>query len=239
MMAICAIVFATENLFPKTGRFPPNGTVSGLINEADVVGLGRVIKQPSSTNNFVGIFVQDCWTGNITNDTILIKSYDSRNEVAFPANAPIVFFLKESEPFVTNKYSSILYTPEELEQYLSEPTLFFPEGDKAWFEATADNGILYDYTTNLWNCMQINPNLTNYFNVLIDGLQISANDSMRVHLDSFDSFVARVMFGPPEFLVAMHSRLDIPIKEHGILERGLEIFHRWTHTNGVWNPPSP
>jgi len=216
----------------------PDITIHGLINEADVAGVGRFMTQPNPTNNYVEVIVDEYWTSGIPSNTLLIGTTNKSNW-NFPTNTPIVFFAMKFASYWSNGWINVSYLDDIFEQKMADTSLSFPDGDRAWFVKTQDNGLLFDYTTNLWECVRVNPNMTNEFNAVLAGRHVSTNISNRVRSDSGQTFLELSMINSPEFLVEMHSRTDITNNERDLIYMALANFHKWEYENGIWTPPAP
>ena len=210
--------------------------ITRLIAYAEVAGVGRFISQPSETNLFVDVFVDECWAGDVQNETVSIAFYTTNS---VPTNIPIVFLAISSLAYATNMVFSERYTPEQLESIKSNSVLFFPGAESAWFRTTRDNGLLYEFTTNIWNCRRMdNYNRTNYYEVLRNASNITFEESNRIWWDSDNALNWLFLSSPTEFMV--EKRLDPLLHERVKDILNTYIWNRgWTHTNGVWYAPPP
>lgn len=213
-------------------------TIPGLVEGADVAGVGTFLNQPTTNNPFASVLVQDYWgEGRETNVLrINVSPYHWQTDWVFPTNVPIVFFAVKRISYtngsdVVNQAEFYQNMPQE---WLDE--LSFPGGDYAWFRTTRDNGLLYEFATNLWNCVRDNPNPTNYYEVLRNAKNVPFSSSSRLWIDAYSDFRFFLKDRPDEFLL---DRYNDPLLNNAG-RRGVinELFGRgWALTNGVWNPP--
>ena len=275
-IALTPKLFAEETdaayIFPRDPREADKVAVtyanyiSRTIERAHIAGVGHFMNQPSETNRFAEVFVDECWTGNVTNDIVQIKFgiYDSsetpsNTDWVIPLDDPIVFFaVTHSNYMVNGSYMPVDYmfnigmmsltnepgikvvspprfTPEDLVSYSTNTTLYFPGGDSAWFRTTRDDGLLYTFTTNLWENMIVNPNTNNLYCILSEAVKVEMDVSKRIYFDSFKGFRTLLMKFTPEFLVDEYYKSD-----HKRVKHYLEIeirARKWNLVNGVWEPP--
>ena len=71
----------------------------------------------------------------------------------------------------------------------------FIDGDSGWFSTTQDDGLLYEYTTNLWENMLINPNPTNCYHIFMDAKN-KWSESKRLYMDASKSLVEFLRANP-------------------------------------------
>ena len=242
LLTVCGSACAEQtNIFIK----PPfddrwwNGTlIPCLVQNIDVAGIGMFINQPSTNSPYASVLVQDYWIGNAGTNIVKINVGDSgETDWAFPTNTPIVFFASRRGSCTNGSdvvNLSEYYQQTKSQDWLNE--LFFPGGDAAWFRTTRDNGLLYEFATNLWNCVRDNPNPTNYYEVLRNAKNIPFSSSSRLWIDAYSDFRFFLKDRPDEFLL---DRYNDPLLNNAG-RRGIinELFGRgWALTNGVWNPP--
>ena len=242
VLAICGNTYAEQtNIFvrPSFGdQWWKSTTIPGLVEGADVAGVGTFLNQPTTSSPFVSVLVQDYWRrGSETNILhINVSPFQWETDWVFPTNTPVVFFAIKRSSHTNN--SEIVNLAEFYQtmpqEWLDE--LSFPGGDYAWFRTTRDNGLLYEFATNLWNCVRDNPNPTNYYEVLRNAKNVSFSSSSRLWIDAYSDFRFFLKDRPDEFLL---DRYNDPLLNNAG-RRGIinELFVRgWALTNSVWNPP--
>ena len=213
-------------------------TIPGLVEGADVAGVGTFLNQPTTNNPFASVLVQDYWGGGRETNVLRINvsPYHWQTDWVFPTNVPIVFFAVKRISYtngsdVVNQAEFYQNMPQE---WLDE--LSFPGGDYAWFRTTRDNGLLYEFATNLWNCVRANPNQTNYYEVLREAEKISFSSSSRLWIDAARDFSFFLRSSSNSFLLGKYD--DPLLGASGRQSIYGELYDRgWTRTNGVWNPP--
>ena len=215
------LLYVETNASEITRHLNPNDewTLSSLVKNANVAGDGKFINPPSPTNQFAILRVVNYWTSGTSNETVSIKFNDNTTNWNVPTNVPVVFFAMHSVN--TNAF------------------LLGLGGDNSWYCKTNDNGLVYDFTTNLWNCLRSGEySQTNYYEILRSASNIPIEDSSKVYMDSRDAIGDLFYKMPTEFLI--ESMQDQLLHEYirdslwgRVLRRG------WTHTNGVWYAPPP
>ena len=213
-------------------------TIPGLVEGADVAGVGTFLNQPTTNNPFASVLVQDYWGGGRETNVLRINvsPYHWQTDWVFPTNVPIVFFAVKRISYtngsdVVNQAEFYQNMPQE---WLDE--LSFPGGDYAWFRTTRDNGLLYEFATNLWNCVRENPNSTNYYEVLREAEKIPFSSSSRLWIDAARDFSFFLRSSSDSFLLERYS--DPLLGDSGRQSIYGELYDRgWTRTNSVWNPP--
>lgn len=152
-----------------------------LVKYSSAVGVGTFVGDCSVTNvSFADIHVQQWWTPDPGTNAIRIQKVTGiPDEWTFPTNVPVAFFA----------ITKAQWYGEDAEYYLPSAAeraeLTFGDVDRAWFRTTRDDGLLHSFATNLWECVRVNPNPTNYYEVLRDAERtVSRNDSWRVQLDA-------------------------------------------------------
>ena len=241
-LAVYENVYAEQtNIFvrPSFGdQWWNSTTIPGLVEGADVAGVGTFLNQPTTNNPFASVLVQDYWGGGRETNVLRINvsPYHWQTDWVFPTNVPVVFFAVKRISYtngsdVVNQAEFYQTMPQE---WLDE--LSFPGGDAAWFRTTRDNGLLYEFATNLWNCARVNPNPTNYYEVLRNAKNVPFSSSSRLWIDAYKDFRFFLKERPDEFLL---DRYNDPLLNNAG-RRGIinELCDRgWALTNGVWYPP--
>jgi hypothetical protein len=247
LLAVCGSACAEQ-----TNRLvrPPfddrwwNGTlIPFLVQDIDVAGVGTFLNQPTTNNPYASVLVQDYWAGDAGTNVVKVNVGDPwETDWVFPTNVPVVFFASRHGSCTNG--SDVVNLAEYYQQTKSQAwldELFFPGGDAAWFRATRDNGLLYDFTTNLWNCVNTNPNPTNYYETLRDAEKVPFSSSSRLWIDAYKGFRFFLNKSSDEFLLdkfendpllSDSAKNDI---DNMILNRRLK--QGWTFTNGVLYPP--
>ena len=225
-------------------RFGNNRTIQGLVRGASCAGVGLFINEPSSVAPFVDIRVQQWLTPARETNIVRIHELDeySTNWV-FPTNVPIAFFavtklqVYGEHPVLFTDSPDFCFTNEE-----ERIKLVFLEVDRSWFRTTRDNGIVYSFATNLWECLRSNPNSTNYYEVLRDTERsVSMQDSWRVHSDAYKGLSWLFHDASESYLAEkLNDPLLSPIMRNSVGNRLWDRFG-WTYTvtnNTVqWHPP--
>jgi len=222
-------------------------SIHKLIQDATFAGVVRFQNQPSTTNRFAEVFVDECWTGETSNETkkILFSKYDYKfiNWVV-PTNIPVVVFankinanINDDNEYFTHGFS--LSDNVMFNNLVSSNNLFyFPGGDRAWFRTTRDNGLLYEFSTNTWMYLRKNPNTTNYFEMLILYNQVSLDESARIVHDRGNAM--RWVCGelPLDFLMLKHQDPSMTNSMKNFISSELrDRGWTWDRTNSVWIAP--
>ncbi len=223
--------------------------VSDLVRGASCAGVGLFLNVPSPASPSVDIQVQQWWTPPLATNVVRIHELDpnSTNWI-FPTNVPVVFFAVTKRQMYDGTPALVVpdqYPPEwvySITNAAEMAKLMFTEVDRAWFRTTRDNGLVYGFATNLWECMRVNPNPTNYYAVLRDAERtVTVQDSWRVHFDASGGL--SWLFGDTsESYLA--EKLDDPllstVMKNDVGNRLWDKFG-WTFTvtnNAVqWHPP--
>ena len=152
---------------------PAEGTDIPSLLGLDFVGGGRFVNQPSPSNPVAEVYVDDCWRGNVTNDIIEItfEKFKEYTDWIIPTNVPVMFFAASHTSYI-KYYTGFVYLthnfpPDEVSEMFenakTNKTLYFPCGDRAWFRTTRDNGLVYDFTTNIWESVYPVFDRTNHY----------------------------------------------------------------------------
>ena len=214
-----------------------------LVRNSDVAGFGEFVNTPSPTNPVVDIHVQQWWTPNLgTNNMLRIHGIDeTETNWIFPTNAPVVFFANAASNVIIN--TSV---DEDAVARMSQDENWqwvFKHVDRSWFRVSRDNGLMYDFTTNLWRHVRVSPNLTNEYTFLRDTFNSAYNiylseqplPSWRVACDSSEgldyifenateSFIAKILVDPL-----------LPEDMQNLVHKELEKRFAWYEdTNGVF-----
>lgn len=242
VLAVCGNACAEQtNLLvkpPFDDRWWNDTLIPALVERIDVAGVGLFLNQPTTNDPYANVLVQDYWVGNSGTNVLRINvsPYRWETDWIFPTNVPVVFFANKRSSHTNN--SEIVNLAEFYQAmpqaWLDE--LSFPGGDAAWFRTTRDNGLLYDFTTNLWNCVKTNPNPTNHYEVLREAEKIPFSSSSRLWIDAYRGFRYFVEDSTSDFLL---DKFDDPmLDDTGRQSIYRELYSRgWRRTNGVWNPP--
>lgn len=216
-----------------------NGTlIPFLVQNTDVAGVGTFLNQPTTNDPYANVLVYDYWNGDAGTNVLKINVGDPwETDWMFPTNIPVVFFASKRGSCTNG--SDVVNLAEYYQQTKSQAwlnELFFPGGDAAWFRTTRDNGLLYEFATNLWNCVNTNPNPTNCYEVLRDAEKVPFSSSSRLWIDTSNGFDFFLNKSSNEFL---RDKYDDPLLSdtgrHSIFR---ELYYRgWTLTNGVLYPP--
>lgn len=242
--ALIAVAISAEELSNCTeaeiGQIYSNQgiTIPRVVRNFDYAGVGAFFCD-TTTNNvpFVDIHVQQWWTPDPgTNIVRIYNTYGEPVPWTFPTNVPVVFFAATKADWYGTYAEYYLTNAAERAQ------LTFINADRSWFRTTRDNGLLYTFTTNLWNCVRNTPNSTNYYEVLRDAERtVSRQDSWRVYLDA--SYALSWLFddASESYLTEkLNDPLLSPTMRHSVGNRLWEKFG-WTYTvtnNTVqWHPP--
>ena len=205
-----------------------------LVAHSSAAGVGMFIGDCSTTNvSFVDISVQQWWTPVPGTNTVRIsKIKDLPDEWIFPANVPVVFFAK----------TKAQWYGENVEYFLTNATeraeLTFGNVDRSWFRTTRDSGLVYTFSTNLWDCLRTNLNLTNYYEVLRDAERtVSKQDSWRVHIDASKSLSWFLDDTSESYLAEkLNDPLLSPVMKGSVRATLYDKFG-WRYVNGIITPP--
>lgn len=223
--------------FPFTGetreeRFIMRETpIYDLVRYSKIAGIGRFVSQPVfiSTNNnkfaYVDLIVDDCWAGDVQNETVRIANYFNYDMHGFPTNVPVVFFAHKYKPYNVGDFIDV------------NATNFFKFGDRAWFRPTRDNGLLYTYTTNLWDCIRTHPNITNQFEVLLSAFEVEKTQSARINYDNEEPFEYLCFSMPSDILVEKYYKIPLTNLTPKSAILNVLFARKWTFENGVWIRP--
>ena len=194
---------SNEEIWDAITVWTPQGNIPSFVRGATAAGVGVFINVPSPTNPVVDIEVQNWWTTNpSTNNALRIYSIDDWGETnwIFPTNVPVVFFANAASNVVINTCIG-----EDIVARMSQTEreqLIFPLADRSWFRVSRDNGLMYEFTTNLWQHMRVNPNTTNQYELLRDSYRdITPEQSWRVIADADAGIDALFQTVPEVFLV--------------------------------------
>jgi hypothetical protein len=118
----------------------------------------------------------------------------------------------------------------------------FTDMDRAWFRVGRDNGLLHSFATNLWDCIRVNPNPTNYYKVLRDtDREVSRHDSWRVKLDASRELIWVYALEPEESLAEkLEDTLLTPSQRNSlgnIMKRRFNWKYIYTNSVETWIPP--
>ncbi len=213
-------------------------TVPRYVQVATSAGVGVFTGACSLTNvTFVDIHVQEWWTPDPGTNTVRLHKIDRLNdEWMFPTNIPVVFFA----------VTKAQWHGEDAAYYLTNAAeraeLTFANVNRSWFRTTRDNGLVYAFATNLWNCVRINPNPTNYYEVLRDVQRtIAKQDSWRVQLDSRNGLSWLFDEASENYLTdKLNDPLLSPIMKNSVgnwLSRRFGWIYSYTNNIEVWTPP--
>lgn len=208
------------------------------VEYSSAAGVGTFTEDCSTTNvTFVDISVQQWWTPDPgTNIVRVSKIRNLSVEWIFPTNVPVVFFaITKAQWYGENAEYHLTNAAERAE-------LTFGDADRSWFRVTRDNGLVYTFATNLWNCVRANPNPTNYYVVLRDAERtVAEQNSWRVNFDAYHGLSFLLDDAPESYLAEkLNDPLLSPIMKNSV---GNRLRHRygWTYnyTNNVevWTPP--
>ena len=220
-------------------------TVQNLVKNATCAGIGMFLNEPSPSAPFVDIQVQQWLTSPLNTNVVRIYELDkSLTNWEFPTNVPVVFFAVTKRQMYADHDAFLIpdaYPPEYCYSITNETEmakLMFSEVDRSWFRVTRDNGLIYTFATNLWNCMRANPNPTNYYEVLRDAERtISREDSWRVHLDAYKGL--SWLFGDAS-ANDLADKLEDPLLSDALkggIRATLYSKYEWRYVNGIITPP--
>ncbi|HZK28726.1 MAG TPA: hypothetical protein VFD19_00750 [Clostridia bacterium] len=178
--------------------------------------------------------MNDYWTGNPGTNVVKILAGDAHStDWMFPTNTPVVFFALTHMSILTRwkvrGYTNGL-SQAELDEFL------FPNGDDAWFRTTRDNGLLYAFATNLWECQRVNPNQERFYEILRDADKLPYASSSRIFEDTGRELSFLFKDVTDAFLLEKNADPLIGNRTKGSIFQ--EFLSRgWTRTNGVYFPP--
>lgn len=235
LTAVLAEEFSDISQAEISKKFNCGGsTIPLLVKYSSVAGVGTFVGDCSATNvSFVDIHVQQWWTPDPgTNAVRIYKIKNLPDEWMFPTNIPVVFFAK----------TKAQWYGEDAEHYLTNAVeraeFTFGDVDRSWFRTPRDNGLVYTFATNLWNCVRANPNPTNYYEVLRDAHRtVSKEDSWRVRLDAYNGLSWLFDDATESYLAEkMNDPLLSPIMQGSVRATLYDKFG-WRYVNGVITPP--
>jgi hypothetical protein len=243
MLVACqAFLHAEEtNLLARPAYDDPawnRATIPGLVEGSDVAGVGLFLNQPTTNDPYANVIVQNYWGGDSGTNVLRINvsPYQWQTDWVFPTNVPVVFFaIKRSSHTNNSEIVNLAEFYQTMPQsWLDE--LSFPGGDGAWFRTSRDNGLLYAFSTTLWNCVRTNPNTTNQYEVFRDAVKVPFSASSRLFIDTTSGLFFFLRGSADTFLVDKYN--DPLLDGTGRQSIYGELYNRgWTRTNGVWNPP--
>ena len=165
----------------------PETSLAVLANFSDVIAKGTVLSQ--NWQDMV-VRVDHAFVGCTNNQTVVIRKLENvlnldfpefTYEGRFPTNSSqIVFSGRANNDFIDHQFKdlvSVSSTPTEASIYR------LPLDRRSWWYMDRDDGVLYTQFTNVLQVVRIEPNWTNYYHVLRDGL---SSTSDRVREDSFN-----------------------------------------------------
>lgn len=219
--------------------------IPSIVGRVDCAGVGLFLNVPSPAAPTVDILVQQWWTPPLATNTVRIHELDpDTTNWAFPTNVPVVFFALEKRRTLEG-HPAVLIPDKLPPDYVYSITnatetakLLFPDGDRGWFRVTRDNGLVHSFATSLWECVQTNPNTTNYYSVLRDTQRtVSMEDSWRVQLDARKGLRWLFSDASEGFLA---EKLDDPLLSpvmKGNLRARLYDKFGWRYVDGDITPP--
>lgn len=224
-------------------------TIQSLVRGASCVGVGLFINEPSPADPFVDIQVQQWLTPALSTNVVRIYELSGRTtNWVFPTNVPIAFFAFTKRQ--TYRDHAVFFHPEDytpeycfsITNDMEMAKFMFPNVDRAWFRVTRDNGLVYAFATNLWNCVRANPNPTNYYELLRDAERtVSKEDSWRVKFDAHRGLSWLFNEEPESDLAEKLNDPLLSITKKNTLGNTLMDRFGWTYsyTNNVevWTPP--
>jgi len=212
-------------------------SIKHLINYADVAGVGRFMNQPVPHDNIVNVYVDDSWLGDFQDEIIPIHTmWHNFYPDEYPTNIPVVFFAKykiwEKSSYDIDENTGVFTFSNET---ITNTIPTFIDGDSAWFVKSMDNGLMFDYTTNLWENIRINPNFTNCYNIYVDANKKRKN-SDRLRNDLSSSFRQFLEENSKQFFIDKYNEPNLPKDEKDMLFSG--FLREWqSYTNSVLNMP--
>jgi len=160
-------------------------TIPQLVKYSSTAGVGRFVGDCSNTNvAFVDIAVDQWWTTEPgTNMVRFYKIYGREEQWTFPTNVPVVFFGMTKEEWYGEVAERALALSGE-----NAKEITFNDQERSWFRVSRDNGLLYSFATNLWDCVRTNSDEDRYYNVLRNAdREITNETSWRVRLDAYEA----------------------------------------------------
>lgn len=244
---VASAILASPSFAEQTNRVEvifggkPNDstTIPSLVRGAEVAGIGEFINQPTTNFPYALVRVSDYWIGNPGTNVVKIETGSScETDWVFPTNASVVFFAITQGLVLTNSINRLYGgNPPPFDWSTVDMTqLFFPSGDYAWFRTTRDNGLLYEFATNLWDCVRTNPNQTRFYEVLRDADKLPYSTSSRLFNDTHHELNFL-------FLECSDASLIEKLSDPLIGENTRHSIHRrlirrgWSCTNSVYYPP--
>ncbi len=210
-----------------------------LVQHASADGIGTFVGDDTLTDvQHVDIQVQEWWTADPgTNLVRLHKVKNHPDAWTFPTNVPVVFFA------ITKRQRYGEFADFYLDKAGEDGSeLTFGYVDRSWFRVERDNGLIYTFATNLWDCVRANPDPARYYEVLRDAERtVSRSESWRVQLDASKGLSWLFGAAAEEPLAEkLNDPLLSDIMRNSV---GNRLRHRfgWTYsyTDGVenWHPP--
>jgi len=212
-------------------------TLQSIIEIADVAGVGKFMNRPSPSDTIVNVYIDDCWLGDFSQgETIQIGAETHYSDYNHPTNVPVVFFarhrISRKLEYFTDENTGI-YT-----SWIETTTNLIPsfiDGDCSWFVKAHDNGLLYDFATNLWDCIRENPNPVNFTNVMIAANKFTINESRRLNIYVLRD--TREMFKgtPSSYFFEKLEEPNLPQYEIDLYKEQLGLRGRF-FKDGAWQP---
>ena len=186
----------------------PATSLGVLARGSDAIGIGTVV---SHNWQYMNIHVDQAFAGCTNNQTIVIeKLRDIRllehpdffeYEHLFPTNSGKIVFsamVLDKEGYRYNNYfMADLFYPYP-DNYLAAPTngsvYGFAYDKRQWWYADRDDGVLLTQLTNIMQHVRIEPNMTNFYHLVRDGL---SSTSSRVREDSHNDLWNFIDFSYP------------------------------------------
>lgn len=209
-----------------------NVSLPALIHCADVAGIGEFINQPLPAHPYAYVKVDDYWVGDPGTNVVKIVAGPWGTDWVFPTNTPIVFFALSRISVLTRLHDGM--TNGLSQAKLDE--LLFPHGDDAWFRTTRDNGMLYTFATNLWECQRVNPDHEQFYEVLRDADKLPYEASSRIRDDTVHELGFLLRRVSDTFLLEKNADPLIGSSTKGAIFQEF-LYRGWSRTNGVYYPP--
>lgn len=217
-------------------RLRDNVPVPALVRSADVAGIGEFLNQPTAEHPYASMDVGTYWIGDPGTNIVNIKVGPRGTDWVFPTNSPVVFFARTLGSVLTNNFSDVGNVPPVDTTGIDLSELLFPHGDDAWFRTTRDNGLLYAFATNLWECIRINPDQERFYEVLRDAGKLPYEASSRISEDTTHELGFLLKEFTDASLLEKNADPLIGARTKSMIFHEF-IWRGWSRTNGVYYPP--
>ena len=220
---------ATTKASPNDGEY--GSSIGVLTLCSDMAGIGTVL-ETGYTNNFpvghslyehsheyITLQVEESFYGG-SNQQIVVVNFGLASRSP-PESERIVFFVRSNEYNFNDVGNWNLENEtrkvEGVESdYIPPGYKFSDDYNHAWFSPNADNGLIFNYTTNIIYTLRTERNWTNYYEVVRNGV---TSPSERVSEDSKFDLLGLIQFADPAQLLFMKNDPLFPVELKDLLPK--------------------